>query len=103
MEAIRAACTLDAVVFTNHARERMGARSIKYEDIASSLSNGRIIEQYVDDMPFPSCLVLGYSNDKPLHVVVSLNNGMLWIITTYSPSRAKWNADYMTRKVVNKP
>ena len=101
IDAIKHACAIDTTAFTAHARKRMKERNIKYENIASSVDNGEIIEQYIDDKPFPSCLILGFSNNEPLHVVLSLNNGILWIITTYTPTLEKWENDFKTRKVVS--
>jgi len=98
---IKLACTADTTVFTNHARERMRERNIRYVDIASSIADGVIIEQYEDDKPYPSCLILGYSEKKPLHVVLSLDRGILWVITTYTPTLAKWEEGYKIRKVVS--
>lgn len=79
----------------------MKERSIKYDDIVSSVLNGDIIEQYQDDTPYPSCLVCGYTEKgQPLHIVISLNKNIAWIITIYVPSLDKWNDDFKTRKVV---
>ncbi|MCL2366577.1 MAG: DUF4258 domain-containing protein [Oscillospiraceae bacterium] len=65
-----------------------------------AITNGEIIEQYRDDYPYPSCLILGatVSNKQHLHVVCGVSNGRLWIITTYYPDLGKWEADYKTRK-----
>jgi len=98
MEEIKLACTEYTTIFTDHARERMKERNIKYDDIVSSINNGEIIEQYEGDKPYPSCLILGYSDNKPLHIVLSLNNGIIWIITTYIPTLEKWEEGYKIRK-----
>jgi hypothetical protein len=59
---------------------------------------GEIIEQYKDDQPYPSCLVLGITAaSKHIHVVCGTNGQALWIITVYYPSLEKWTADYKTR------
>jgi len=94
------ACTLDTMVYTKHVRKRMHERNIKHEDMVLAICNGEIIEQYLDDKPNPSCLILGFSGDIPVHIVLSLNNGIIWMITTYVPTLEKWEADYKTRKVV---
>ena len=59
---------------------------------------GEIIAQYPDDTPFPSCLILGYSGERALHVVASIDEELVYIITAYAPSPAKWEADWKTRK-----
>lgn len=62
----------DVVVVTQHASERFRQRNIKMKDIKTGMVNGEIIEQYPEDFPYPSCLVLGYTlGGKPIHIVMS--------------------------------
>ena len=64
-----------------------------------AIRNGSIIEDYPDDYPYPSCLILGYAEDEqPLHLVCGAGEGTLFIITAYRPSPEKWEADWKTRK-----
>jgi len=61
--------------------------------------NGVIVEQYPDDYPYPSCLILGQANDGSwLHVVCGIGDDELWMITAYHPSLQEWNDDLMTRR-----
>ena len=61
--------------------------------------DGEIIEQYEDDMPFPSCLILGRSSlGKPIHVVLSTDGNYIYIITAYYPDELKWRDDYKVRR-----
>lgn len=70
------------------------------------IRNGEIIEYYETDYPFPSCLILGYSDDnKEIHVVCSLGDENIWMITAYYPDVNEWQDDLKTRrrlKTVNK-
>ena len=88
------------ILWTEHVALRLRERGIKRVDVITCVNNGKIIEQYLDDTPFPSCLILGSStSDKPLHVVCSLDPGVICcIITAYHPSLDKWESDYKTRK-----
>ena len=54
----------DKVLISDHAAMRCKQRGIKIKDIRNAVNNGEIIEQYPEDFPFPSCLILGktYSN-----------------------------------------
>lgn len=97
---IKLACTDDTIIITDHARERMKERNIRYDDIIASIMCGEIIEQYESDKPYPSCLILGYSDRIPFHIVLSLDAGIIWIITAYIPTLAKWDSGFKTRKVV---
>jgi hypothetical protein len=77
IEIIRELCTKKALYWTNHADSRIAERDITRDDILNVLMTGEIIEQYQDDQPYPSCLVLG--------------------ITAYYPSLEQWTVDYKTR------
>ncbi|WP_342774548.1 DUF4258 domain-containing protein [Biomaibacter acetigenes] len=55
----------------------------------------------MDDYPFPSCLILGYSNtDKAIHVVCALGQDYVWMITAYYPDNNEWLEDLKTRRRV---
>ena len=89
------------VVISKHAYSRIYERKISTKDVISGIASGEIIEQYPTDFPFPSCLVLGLtSNGEKIHVVCSIGNGALWIISAYIPTLDKWENDYKTRKAV---
>lgn len=88
----------DAMVLTQHSRKRFAERGISIDDILFVFKTGEIIEQYPDDMPFPSCLILGYSGERALHVVASIDDELVYIITAYAPSPEKWAVDWKTRK-----
>lgn len=70
--------------------------------MCNAISSGEIIEDYPDDYPFPSCLILGKSNDRVIHIVASIDDGMIYIITAYVPSAEKWEAGWKTRKEATK-
>jgi hypothetical protein len=72
----------------------MRERGIRYDDIKEAIQDGEIIEIYPDDYPFPSCLLLG----NGLHVVCSLGDDILYIITAYWPSLDKWENDGRMRR-----
>ncbi len=87
------------IKWTTHVTERLQERGIYPSDIRVCLFAGEIIENYPEDYPYPSCLVLGLTQtNTPLHVVVSLGMGRLWIITAYVPSGDKWQDDWRTRQ-----
>ena len=84
---------------TQHAETRRRQRGISVPDIKQAILTGQIIEDYPDDYPFPSCLVLGYTDrGDPLHIVCGAGDGQLYVITAYRPSRDKWESDWRTRK-----
>jgi len=85
-------------IYREHAIQRMFERDIFETDVENTIKNGEIIEEYIDDKPYPSFLVLGLNN-KPLHVVFARNNeeNEIIIITAYYPDIAKWSDDYKKR------
>ena len=40
-------------------------------------------------------------NGKPLHVVVGMDDALVWLITAYYPSLDIWESDFMSRKGVD--
>lgn len=87
------------LIYRQHAIQRMFERGILTVDVEAALANGRIIQSYPDDTPYPSCLWLGYSGLKPLHIVFADNllDGERIIITVYEPDPAQWLPDFTTR------
>jgi len=84
-----------------HALVRMMERDIYKEEVKKTLIEGEVIEEYPDDKPYPSYLVLRINEEsKPLHVVVSIDNQKHWcyIITTYRPDKKYFEDDFKTRK-----
>lgn len=78
-------------ILTFHAHEERQAEAIDLEDIRTALMSGEIIEDYPQDQRGQSCLVFGYSNIRPIHVVCGKSKvGWLKIITVYIPKAPKW-------------
>jgi len=94
IEDVRRYCTNDTIILTNHLLTRIRQRHIRLENIKNAILNGEIIEQYPDDYPFSSCLI----NSENIHIVCSIGEGYLYIITAYRPSPEKWDADGKKRK-----
>lgn len=92
-------CGTEHEIITLHCMARLEKRGIKIADVEYAILNGEIIELYPEDTPFPSCLIFGVLMDKtPLHIVCSIGDGKLYLITAYYPSLDKFEADYKTRR-----
>lgn len=87
----------DAVLISHHARVRMFERNISTDDLLDVLTSGEVIEEYPDDEPCPSALILGFINHAVYHVVIAICTNHLRIITVYIPEDGKWT-DYRIRK-----
>ena len=99
IEAFRAVNRPEDYIVTRHGLKRMRERRICLDDVMSAIQNGEIIEEYPEDFPFPSCLILGKSvSGNPLHAVVSLEAGNVYLITAYFPDPDEWESDWKTRK-----
>ncbi len=74
---------------------------IRVDDVLQALETGEIIEEYPQDQPYPSSLVLGGTSDgRRLHIVCApvSAEGRLIIITTYQPDPDRWEPDFRRRK-----
>ncbi len=98
IEQLRFLCKDETIQMTDHVYKKSRQRNIKFDDIKRCIMYGQIIEDYPNDFPFPSVLILECSVGKPIHVVAGVGDGLLWIITAYFPDEEKWENDYKTRK-----
>jgi hypothetical protein len=89
------------LVFRVHALERMFERRITAEDVRAVVSDGEVIQNYPEDKPYPSRLMLGWRGTRPIHVVVAEDSedGILIVVTAYEPDPIQWEAGFR-RKVL---
>ena len=79
--------------------EKLRQRRIKAEHIEQAISTGMIVEDYPEDRRGPSCLILGFTGERPLHVVCGrLDADEILVITAYEPNATEWENDWKTRK-----
>jgi Domain of unknown function (DUF4258) len=82
-----------------HALERMTLHRIDLEEVRQVVAENERIEDYPDDQPYPSALLLGWSSGRPLHVVVAYFPGrVIRIVTAYRPDPERWDASYRQRR-----
>ena len=88
------------IVFRAHAIKRMFERQISDDDVRHVLETGEVIEEYPDDIPFPSRLMLGWRGFRPLHIVIADNadTDETIVITAYEPDLDQWEPGYTERK-----
>ena len=99
IEKIRSQVRQGYVVWRDHAMKRLRERKISREDIRSAIFNGEIIEDRPDDIPTPSCLILGANvKGRYLHVICGMLEDTVYIISAYYPDPDRWEADFATRK-----
>jgi hypothetical protein len=74
-----------------HAEKERYAENITISDLETAISTGEVLADYPHDPRGPSCLVLGYSQDRPIHIVCGYTlQQWIRIITVYLPKPPKW-------------
>lgn len=88
------------LVFRIHAIQRMFQRRISEDDVRRVLTTGEIIENYPDDIPYPSELVLSWCGSRPIHVVIANNVDAREsiVVTVYEPDPDQWEPGFRRRK-----
>ncbi len=78
----------------------MFRRSISADDVRRVLSSGEVIEDYPHDTPYPSRLMLGWCDNRAVHVVAACNldANETVVITVYEPDPKRWSVDFRRRK-----
>jgi hypothetical protein len=88
------------LTFRVHAIEKMFERGISRDDVRHVIDTGEVIHTYPDDTPYASRLILGWRDERPLHVVAADNEteDVTIIITAYEPNAALWEPDFRKKK-----
>lgn len=87
------------IMFSIHAVKRMFERNITQDDIMYMVAHGQVVEEYPDDSPYPSRLLLGRPSGRPIHIVVAENTdeNKLVVVTVYEPDPQKWDSGFTRR------
>jgi hypothetical protein len=88
------------IIFTGHARKRLFVRGISVDEVRRAIEHGENVEDYPEDKPYPSMLILGWIDQKPVHIVLArvATDGICIIVTVYSPDPQKWEPGFKKRK-----
>ncbi|MDO9035667.1 MAG: DUF4258 domain-containing protein [Methanoregula sp.] len=85
------------ILISHHARVRMFERNVSTDDLIAIISSGEIIEEYLEDEPCPSVLIMGFIDAVAYHTVIALCSDHIRVITVYIPERDKW-IEYRKRR-----
>ncbi len=90
----------ERTVFSGHAIQRMFQRGIDRDAVLAVVAHGEVLVEYADDTPYPSRLLLGFVDARPLHVVVAVDalTGTCIVVTAYQPMPEQWGTDFKSRK-----
>ena len=101
-QAIRRLVRARKYEISKHAEKEREADKITVGELEEALTRCEIIEDYPNDPRGPSCLVLGFCGERPIHAVCAIkaDPDEVLIITVYDPSRRpeKWTDNYRRRK-----
>ena len=91
---------LRRIQFRLHAIRRMFEREISDQEVLKVIREGEVIEEYPNDEPYPSMLILGFVNDRPIHVVLAVNEeeSMGIVVTAYQPAPSLWRDNFRRRR-----
>ena len=90
IETIKARVRNGQVVISAHADQEAADEEIDIAEIYTAILNDEILELYEDTGRGPSCLMLGFVNSRPIHVVCGWQRGSVAIITVYIPKLPKF-------------
>lgn len=87
------------LVFSSHAIQQMFFRRLSKQAVKTAITYGEVIEQKLDDTPFPSYLILDFVNGKPIHVVFSYDRATDtgYVVTAYIPNPKLWTDNFRKR------
>ena len=74
---------------------------IRDQDVYEATVDCSVVEEYPDDLPYPSVLVLGRTkDDRPVHVVCAFANeeDQLIVSTVYEPDPNRWDEQFRRRR-----
>jgi hypothetical protein len=88
---IRQSAATGAYELSLHADDERLADDLTVDEVEEVLASAELLEDYPDDPRGHSCLILGYTQGQPVHVVCGLTpQGRVIVITVYRPSPLKW-------------
>lgn len=69
-------------------------------EVGEAVASAGLVEEYPDDRPYPSCLLLGRTGTgRPLHLVAAYDEAgaRVLVVTVYQPDPRRWE-DYRRRR-----
>jgi hypothetical protein len=89
-------------VYTLHAEIERKADDLTFSQIEKALLNGNILEQYPDAVRGDSCLILGFVDEIPIHIVCGWRGDKIAIVTVYVPKPPKFIDPWTRSKMYEK-
>lgn len=90
IERIQSKVMTDDYVYTSHADLERKADDLTLKQVETALLDGQILERYPDTGRGESCLVLGYADNIPIHILCGWRGDQVAVITVYIPGPPKF-------------
>lgn len=87
---IKAFVQADRYVYSVHADLERKADNLTLAQVEKAILDGMILEQYLDTGRGESCLIVGVSDNVPIHVVCGWRGKRIVLITVYIPRLPKF-------------
>jgi hypothetical protein len=91
----------DKIVWSLHGIKKLRREGLKKNGIENALKNAIIVEDYpMEGRPLPGCLILGFADAMPVHVVLALDEprDRVFVITVYKPYPERWENGWKHRR-----
>jgi hypothetical protein len=77
----------------------MFERDVSCRELDKIIRKGELVENYPNNIPYPSKLVMGRVNNRLLHVVFTFNKDdkSAVVVTVYEPDPRKWDRNSVRR------
>lgn len=90
IDLIKAKVRVNEFTLSDHANNEAAEESIDIEEIREALLSSELLEKYEDTGRGESCLVLGFVQDRPIHVVCGWRREKVVVVTVYIPKPPKF-------------
>lgn len=90
IDLIKAKIKNEEYVYSLHADLERKSDDLTLQEVENALLNGEILEEYPDTGRGVSCLIVGFSNNIPIHIVCGWREDKILLITTYIPKPPKF-------------
>ncbi len=77
-------------VYSQHAEIKRKKLNLTFGQIKQALLNSQLLEQYPDTGRGESCLMTGFADNLPIHVVCGWLGEQIVIVTVYIPEPPKF-------------
>jgi hypothetical protein len=98
IEALRRAVAAGDYRITIHAKDQLAKRKVTVTEAKRVITDGAVIEQRLDDYPYPKALFMYYVRGEPLYASCAFDGTCAYIITVHWYDPEKWIDPWTRRK-----